>query len=143
MSHLELLVSALGGPGVVGPVRSRLDLVRSVRDGFRYEAVDSLSKAMDLHIGELTRLLEISAKTLHRRRATNRLEASESDRLVRVADIFARAQEVLGSADKARAWLLRPNRALLGEPPIALLDTQPGAEEVEDVLGRIEHGLFS
>jgi uncharacterized protein (DUF2384 family) len=40
-------------------------------------------------------------------------------------------------------WLQRPNRALNGELPIRLLDTDIGARQVEDILGKIEHGNVS
>jgi putative toxin-antitoxin system antitoxin component (TIGR02293 family) len=50
---------------------------------------------------------------------------------------------VLGSEDKASAWLRRPNRALDNELPIRLLDTDVGARQIEDLLGRIAHGLVS
>ena len=55
----------------------------------------------------------------------------------------AQAVSVFGAEDKATTWLQRPNRALNGERPIQLLDTDLGARQVEDVLGRIEHGIAS
>ena len=50
---------------------------------------------------------------------------------------------MLGTEEKAAMWLSRPNRALNGELPIRLLDTDVGARQVEDLLGRIEHGVVS
>lgn len=66
--------------------------------------------------------------------------SGESDRLGRV---LAHAERVLGTRDKASEWLRRPNRALGGATPLALLDTNSGAAQVDDVLGRLEHGVFS
>jgi len=54
-----------------------------------------------------------------------------------------RAEEVLGTAEKAARWLKKPNRALGGAVPLAQLDTDIGARQVEEILGRIEHGLYS
>ena len=45
--------------------------------------------------------------------------------------------------DKASTWLRRPNRALNNERPLRLLDTDVGARQVEDILGRIAHGVVS
>jgi putative toxin-antitoxin system antitoxin component (TIGR02293 family) len=56
---------------------------------------------------------------------------------------MARAEEALGDSEKAHRWLGRENRALGGERPVALLDSDAGARAVERVLGRIEHGVFS
>ena len=50
---------------------------------------------------------------------------------------------LLGSDDKARRWMFKPSRALGGEIPIRLLDTDIGANAVFDELGRIEHGVFA
>lgn len=66
--------------------------------------------------------------------------SDESDRLLSIA---ARAAEVLGSEEKASRWLHSPNRALDGRRPLDIVDTDLGAREVEAVLGRIEHGVYS
>ncbi|MGH7857479.1 MAG: antitoxin Xre/MbcA/ParS toxin-binding domain-containing protein, partial [Candidatus Binatia bacterium] len=63
--------------------------------------------------------------------------------LYRLARVGAMAVRVLGSEEKAGRWLHRPNRALGNESPLSLLDTAIGAREVEDLLGRIEHGVVS
>jgi putative toxin-antitoxin system antitoxin component (TIGR02293 family) len=67
----------------------------------------------------------------------------ETDRLSRLAGVAARAAEVLGSTEKAAHWLQRPNRALGGRVPLELLDTDAGTQQVAEVLGRIEHGVYS
>ena len=52
-------------------------------------------------------------------------------------------KEVLGTREKAASWLKDPNRAL-GEPrPLDRLDTDIGALQVEQILGRIAHGVYS
>ena len=53
-----------------------------------------------------------------------------------------RAEQALGDEEKARRWLTRENRALGDAQPLALLDSDAGAEAVEQVLGRIEHGVY-
>jgi putative toxin-antitoxin system antitoxin component (TIGR02293 family) len=40
-------------------------------------------------------------------------------------------------------WLKSPQKALGGKTPLEYSDTEPGAREVEDLLGRLEHGVFS
>jgi len=45
--------------------------------------------------------------------------------------------------ENARQWLTRSARALGGEPPLHFADTEPGAREVERLLGRIGHGVLS
>jgi putative toxin-antitoxin system antitoxin component (TIGR02293 family) len=96
-----------------------------------------------LNRDEVSSALDLPPRTLARRKQEHRLRPAESDRLFRLARVAARAAEVLGSDSKASRWLHTPNRALGSEPPLALLDTDLGARQVEDVLGRIEHGVYS
>jgi putative toxin-antitoxin system antitoxin component (TIGR02293 family) len=57
--------------------------------------------------------------------------------------LFARASEALGGHANARSWLVEPARAFHGECPLDYADTEIGAREVEALLGRLEHGVFS
>ena len=66
-----------------------------------------------------------------------------SDRLYRVASTLSQVVEVLGSIDKAHVWLKSPNRALGSEMPLDLLGTEIGARQVEEVLLRLNYGIFS
>jgi len=75
--------------------------------------------------------------------APGRLAPHESDRLYRLARIVALAGEFLGDHERAVRWLKRPNRALGGIAPIAAIDTEPGARQVENILGRIAYGGIS
>ena len=92
---------------------------------------------------EAASVLHMPARTLARRKQSRRLDAHESDRFYRIARVAAQAFSVFGEEGKAATWLVRPNRALNGEAPIYLLDTDVGARQVEDILGRIEHGVVS
>jgi putative toxin-antitoxin system antitoxin component (TIGR02293 family) len=80
---------------------------------------------------------------MKRRKATDRLLLQESERVDRLAKILAFAESVLGTREKARHWLSASNRALGNVSPLSLLETEAGVDEVTNVLGRIEHGVFS
>ena len=71
------------------------------------------------------------------------LHADESDRLLRLGRVAALAEQVLGSRDKATVWLHAANTALGEESPLSRLDSDLGARQVEDVLVRIAHGVYS
>ena len=88
-------------------------------------------------------MLSMPERTLARRQKQARLTADESDRLIRVARVMAHAIQVLGSRDKAANWLRAANRALDGSAPLSLLDTDIGAQQVSEILGRIEYGIYS
>ena len=48
-----------------------------------------------------------------------------------------------GNRDRARQWLCTPARALSGDTPLDRSLTQAGAMEVEKLILRLEHGVFS
>jgi putative toxin-antitoxin system antitoxin component (TIGR02293 family) len=78
-----------------------------------------------------------------RRREGGVLTSRESDGLYRLASTLARAVDALGSQEAAREWLLEPQRGLGGREPIGLLSTTPGQNAVFQLLGRIEHGVYT
>lgn len=118
-------------------------LVESVREGLDFAEFNALCQLLHVSEERLAGLLSMSRATLHRRKKAGRLASAESDRLVRFARLLARAEDVFASRDAARSWLQEPAVAFQGEAPLDFADTETGAREVEDLLGRIEYGVFS
>jgi putative toxin-antitoxin system antitoxin component (TIGR02293 family) len=135
----------LGGELILGrPVSKSGALAELVREGLPVKALLLLAERLDIRQAEISEKIGIPKRTLTRRLTQHsRLTAAESDRAVRLAQVFANAAETLGDGDKAAAWLKTPNRALRGGRPLDQLDTDPGVREVEDVLGRISYGVYS
>jgi putative toxin-antitoxin system antitoxin component (TIGR02293 family) len=144
MAKAATIDEALGRPGTppFRPARLR-ELAQSVRRGLPISSLDAIIERFGLGREQVAQVLHLPARTLARRRKQERLTPEESDRLFRLARVAAQATDVLGGREKAGRWLLRRNRALGGETPLSLLDTDPGASQVEEVLGRIEHGVYS
>ncbi len=146
MAHAES-VSAwdlLGIPTVVRKQRIPLaGLHLALREGLPYSAIEEFQRRAGFTQGELSEAMRVPLRTLSRRRLKRRLTGIESDRLYRIASVVELAADVLGSVQAARTWLGRPNRALGAEAPLALLDTEVGAQQVRDVLERVRHGMFS
>jgi putative toxin-antitoxin system antitoxin component (TIGR02293 family) len=103
----------------------------------------SMREMLGLSEERLAALLGMSRATLHRRKKSGHLDRAESDRLVRYARLFSKAGEALGGLAGARSWLASPARAFHGECPLDYADTEIGAREVEALLGRLQHGVFS
>jgi putative toxin-antitoxin system antitoxin component (TIGR02293 family) len=84
----------------------------------------------------------LARRTFKRRQdAAQPLDPVESDRLMRLVRLVAAADETFGDPQKALIWLGRENRALDGQTPLSLADTDLGARSVETLLGRIGHGI--
>jgi len=118
-------------------------LVQRLRDGFPMAEFHLLQDLLRISEEELGRFLGISPATLHRRKKTGHLETSESERVVRFARLFGLAMEVFDSKDATREWLKAENPGTAGESPLSYADTEFGAREVENLMGRIDHGVFS
>lgn len=138
-------VEALLGGGEVlhARPRSALDWVSVIRHGISSAAVELLARTIQVTQSELASALGIPERTLARRKREGRLNSEESAKLVRLARVVERAEEVFEDLEAALTWLKTPNAALFRVTPLSLLDTDIGAESVMDTLGRIEHGVFA
>ena len=126
----------------IGQDTADLDaLLTRIEAGFSAGSVEALRTRLGLSIEEMAGLLGMSARTFRRRLEEGQLNAKESDRLYRYAQLFERAVEVLGSEEKARAWLKGEQWALGGRVPLEIARYEPGARETKNLLGRIEHGI--
>lgn len=114
-----------------------------VRNGVPASSVAALGSALQLSTAELLDWLQISPRTWARRKHAGVFDLLESDRVARLSRLIGRARQVLGGATEARSWLTTPNRALGRRTPFAVAGTEVGAEGVFDLLGRLEHGVFS
>jgi len=137
----------LGGKRVFRrELTSETELIKAIRAGLPVQALDSVCAEFSTVTGIQTEIYELvgTARTLQRKRSQHAaLSVGESDRLARLARLLVRSEQALGDPLKAIHWLLKPNRALGGQRPLSLLDSDTGALSVERMLGRIEHGVYS
>jgi putative toxin-antitoxin system antitoxin component (TIGR02293 family) len=138
--ELSGILRTLGGARILR-ARSLDELRRRLREGLPYAALAALASGFSITAEDVVAILRVPPRTLARRKKERRFSAEESDRIFRVGRIATRAEEALGSREKAAAWLKTPNRALGRVTPLSRLDTDLGATEVEDVILRLEHGV--
>ena len=117
--------------------------IKTVRQGLSTEVFKMLAANLEMSERELAGALKIPNRTFDRRLKEGVLSPEESDRLARVEKILKRAHEVFGDAKKARGWMNTQLAAFDGETPLQRADTFLGATQVEDVLGRIDHGVYT
>jgi putative toxin-antitoxin system antitoxin component (TIGR02293 family) len=142
-SEFRAVLRELGGERALGrALASDRDMREAIREGFPHAVLEELMRASGLTLKELAHALDLSTRSLQRRRR-GRLARFESDRLYRMARLLALARETLGDEARANRWLKRANHALGGLAPIAAIDTELGARQVENLLGRIAYGGIS
>lgn len=119
-------------------------LQKKIEKGFAFVAVLKVLRLMALPMQALADILLIPPRTLQRRKVTGRLEPDESDRLLRLVRVYGKAIELFeGDNRGALEWLHSSITALGGSTPLSMLKTEPGAQEVERLIARLEHGVFS
>jgi putative toxin-antitoxin system antitoxin component (TIGR02293 family) len=140
MEWLET-ANALGGTKVLGgEVTSGASFVQKIEQGLPIGALAQLKEYSQLTEADLSEV--IPRRTLTSLWSTELLSAEQSDRVARIAGVFVLAHRIFADVEAAREWLLTPNAALQHELPLRLLRTGSGADVVESVLTRIEHGVY-
>ena len=141
--EVEGVVTVLGGPKVVGrSVRSPEDLAKRVREGLPFSALSAVVQQYEISRDVVCEILHLSRRNFLRRKQQHRLSPDESDRLYRLARVLAHANRVFEDPGESADWIQTPNTALGKQQPLTLLDTDIGVQQVDQVLGRIEHGII-
>lgn len=140
---IEAVWQALGGEKVFSRPSSALGFLPLAKKGFPFAALEATASTLGRSVEATAKVINIPTRTIYARKHAKRLSHEESARVLRLALVLAAAEDVLGSREKARRWLSKPNRALGGKVPEALLADEYGAELVREELSRIEYGVFA
>ena len=114
-----------------------------IHAGLSFRAVQNLQKALDVPMEKVASVLGMSRATLHRRKIQGKIDKEESEKLVRYQRLLKKAEDVFGDAKAAREWLTNKQAGLGDAVPLEFAKTEIGAREVENLLGRIEYGVYS
>lgn len=118
-------------------------LVRRLQAGLAFGELETLRESLGVSMDRLATVLGLAKATLHRRKLAGRLDPAESDRVVRFARLLGKAVAALETLEQARAWLQSPQPGLGGAVPLEFAASEVGAREVEDLLTRIEYGVYA
>ncbi|MGH9338739.1 MAG: type II RES/Xre toxin-antitoxin system antitoxin [Acidobacteriota bacterium] len=125
-------------------VKNIRGLVEKIESGFPFESFRRFQDLLHLSDRQLGEIVRISPRTLTRRKSEGRLTPEESERLLRISRLLQEATELFeGDLGSTREWLSSPNKALGGKAPLDFARTEVGTREVENLIGRLEHGVYS
>ena len=114
-----------------------------IQAGLSFRAVQNLQKALDIPLETVASVLGMSRATLHRRKLQGKIDEDESEKLVRYQRLLKKAEDVFGDGKSAREWLTHKQAGLGKVVPLDFARTEIGAREVENLLGRLEYGVYS
>lgn len=122
---------------------SPLQLIDHSRQGLVGTEAGRVAGLLDVSDKEMARLLNQSVATFHRQAKLRRLDPATSERLLLLTRLTIYGATVFQDKGKFTRWLRRPLRLLADRSPLDLLDSTTGIQLVEDILGRIDYGVFS
>ena len=142
--HYKKLKTILGEEYVKDTVESPFDFIHIANKGVNANVVKNFRAYFELSRDIMADMLNISAPTLYRWTKLNKiLERNYSIKLFEIADLFLYGIEVFEDKENFFKWLNLPNTALGGLEPLELIEIPGGISKIRDVIGRIEHGVYS
>ena len=138
-------VNLLGGTNqIVKPLKSGFDIISLGQEGITKASLESLIS----HIGItkknfIENVLELSIKTIERKKASDKLDKRTSSHIIEITKVVEHAFQVFEDEEMVQKWLNTPNRALNNFKPVELFVMPTGILMVNQVLGRIEEGVYS
>ena len=118
----------------------KMDLVR---DGISKKDLELLKNKAGLDYTMLAKALSVTRATLINKKRDQKFGANLSEKIVGLADLYSYGFEVFENKERFNQWMSRPNRALGGQVPYDLIDNQFGREEIKNLIGRIDYGVYS
>ena len=124
-------------------VREEEDFIQLIKKGIPRKSLDHLMSITGLTAAEMAALMHTSDRTLRRYKPSTLLNSVQSERVIEIARLYSRGEEVFGNSDDFKIWMNTKLASLGNRIPKEFLDTSMGIEILLDTLGRIEQGVFA
>ena len=133
-------IDLLGGQKVLGKLKSLSALAER---GLPKQSLVFFLRQSRLDEKRAFRYLDVTKRTLDNYRPEERMRLYISDRLIHLAELYAKGKQLFNSLESFSEWLNLPCLDLNGEKPIDHINTRNGIEELLAMLGRLEHGVLA
>ena len=132
-------------PAKVVPIYqwSSYQKIETIKEGISKEELENLKEQTGVDYGILAKILSVTKATLHNKKGRDRFDSAVSERILLLADIYSYGYTVFKDPEKFNRWMKTSNRALGNEMPLNLAETIYGMEEVKNLIGRIDYGVYS
>lgn len=116
----------------------------AVHQGFKPVVYRNLVAKAGLSQNEFHQITLIPVSTIKRRlKNSERFSIQESDAMYRLAMLMKLATELFNDEERALEWMKGSVYGLDGKRPLDMVSTTVDFEIVKDLIGRVEHGVFS
>jgi len=117
--------------------------IEMINKGISKKDLEYLKQKSGLGYDQLSHVLDVARATLINKKGTEKFNQSLSEKIVSLADIYSYGYEVFEDEDRFNQWIFRPNKSLGGSTPYSFLNNQYGREEVKNLIGRIDYGVYA
>jgi putative toxin-antitoxin system antitoxin component (TIGR02293 family) len=117
--------------------------IELINKGISKKDLEYLKEKSGLGYDQLAEILSVARATLINKKGSEKFNASLSEKIVSLADIYSYGYEVFEDEARFNKWIFRPNQALGGKPPFNFLGNQYGREEIKNLIGRIDYGVYA
>lgn len=133
----------LGDKDLKETTPSEATLIALTRTGIAKSSLKHLAYVLGVTMEELSAYLHSSYRNIQRKKEDEILDVTKTEKVLELTTFAQKGIDVFGSRNAFAQWLQSPLIALNGQEPRHLLDTTFGITLLSDMLGRIEHGIFS
>lgn len=117
--------------------------MEKLHQGLSKTDLETLKVRTELDYDKLSHVLSVTRSTLIKKKGVQRYSPAVAERMLDLADIYSYGYKVFEDESKFRNWMFKSNHALGGKTPYEILDNQFGRQEVKNLIGRIEYGVYS
>ena len=148
-SATVLRITSIDGPGIAlfadrpEYTLTSFEKIELMERGISKKDLESLKKAASLDYDKLAQVLNVARATLLSRKGREKFSQELSDKIIGLADLYSYGFEVFGEKDRFNHWVFVPNKALGGRSPFDIMHNSFGREEVKNLIGRIDYGVYS
>ncbi|WP_256004987.1 type II RES/Xre toxin-antitoxin system antitoxin [Pedobacter deserti] len=114
-----------------------------VKKGITKDSLVLFKQVIDVDYDHLSQVLGTTKTTLHKKQGNETFSASISEKVIALMDVYRFGYQVFSNREKFNKWVTAPNRSLDNRIPLEVMDTVFGIDEVKNIIGRIQHGVYS
>lgn len=138
-SFWKLIVSGISVP--INKLTS-LEKMELLEKGIKKSDLENFKLKAHLDYDKLSQALSVTRATLINNKSDFYSEGI-SERILALTDLYSYGYEVFEDEEKFNSWLFTSNKSLGNKKPFDIIDNQFGREEIKNIIGRIEHGIYS
>jgi putative toxin-antitoxin system antitoxin component (TIGR02293 family) len=119
------------------------DFIDIIRSGIPRRVMDTMMSVADISLTEMASIVHTSDRTLRRYGPGQKLSQEQSERMIELARLYTRGEEVFGTLIDFRQWMSTSLLPFGNKKPKEFLDTSLGIGMIMEELGRIQYGVFA